>query len=111
MQLLKNAQKPLSFLTKLIVSFCILLVSCQSGKDAKENKGTDTMTMDQESSHMIDRLLVDNKKDPSCGMPVTAGISDTTNYKGHVLGFCSKECMADFLKNPEAQIAAADLKK
>ncbi len=108
MQLFKNA---ISVFAGLIVSICLFFASCQSGKDAKENKGTDTMTMDQESSHMIDRLLVDNKKDPACGMPVTAGISDTTNYKGHVLGFCSKECKTYFLKNPDAQLAAADIKK
>jgi len=55
--------------------------------------------------------MVDNKKDPSCGMPVKAGIEDTLHYKGKILGFCSKECKDAFLKNPEQGIAAADLKK
>lgn len=55
--------------------------------------------------------MVDNKFDPSCGMPVTAGIGDTVHYKGKVIGFCSKECKDDFLKDPEKNIAKASMKK
>jgi len=44
--------------------------------------------------------MVDNKKDPNCGMPVTAGIEDTVHYNGKVYGFCSDECKQAFLKNP-----------
>jgi YHS domain-containing protein len=54
--------------------------------------------------------MVDNKKDPTCGMPVTAGINDTAHYENKVLGFCSTECKNEFLKNPKANIAAAELK-
>ena len=54
---------------------------------------------------------MDNKKDPTCGMPVTAGVSDTAHYKNKVIGFCATECKAEFLKNPEANIAAAELIK
>jgi YHS domain-containing protein len=43
--------------------------------------------------------LVDNKKDSTCGMPLTAGIEDTLHYKGKVLGFCSTECKNEFVKN------------
>ena len=55
--------------------------------------------------------MVDNKRDPSCGMLVDAGIEDTVHYKNKVLGFCSKECKDEFLKDPEKNIASADLKK
>jgi YHS domain-containing protein len=48
--------------------------------------------------------MVDNKKDFSCGMPLTAGIADTAHYKGKVYGFCSTECKEDFLKNAEAYL-------
>jgi YHS domain-containing protein len=54
--------------------------------------------------------MVDNKKDPNCGMPVTAGIEDTVHYKGKVYGFCSDECKQAFLKNPDALAKNADLK-
>jgi YHS domain-containing protein len=55
--------------------------------------------------------MVNNGKDPVCGMPVTAGISDTAHYQGNVLGFCSPECKAEFVKDPAALIAAAEIKK
>ena len=54
--------------------------------------------------------MVDNKKDPSCGMPVTAGILDTAHYNGKVYGFCSDECKQAFLKDPAAMAKNADLK-
>jgi len=54
--------------------------------------------------------MVDNKKDPSCGMPVTAGIEDTVHYNGKVYGFCSEECKNAFLKNPVAMVKNAELK-
>jgi YHS domain-containing protein len=44
-------------------------------------------------------------------MPVSAGVSDTAHYNNYVLGFCSSECKAEFMKNPTAMLAAADLKK
>ncbi len=49
--------------------------------------------------------LVDYKKDPACGMPLTAGLEDTTRYKGKLYGFCSKECKEEFLKNPDGYAA------
>ena len=54
--------------------------------------------------------MVDNRKDPSCGMPVTAGIADTIHYSGKVFGFCSDECKQAFLKDPVAMAKNADLK-
>ncbi len=78
--------------------------------EEKETVTTDTTAKTAESSPAFDHLLVDNKKDPSCGMPVTAGISDTSHYKDKVLGFCSKECKESFLQNPEANLAAAEMK-
>jgi len=45
-------------------------------------------------------VKVDNKKDPVCGMPTKADVGDTLTYNGKLIGFCSKECKADFQKNP-----------
>lgn len=36
-------------------------------------------------------------KDSICGMPLTAGISDTAVVDGKVYGFCSPECKETFL--------------
>jgi len=54
--------------------------------------------------------MVDNKKDPSCGMPLTAGIEDTVHYNGKVYGFCSDECKQQFLKNEIAASKHAEMK-
>ena len=70
-----------------------------------------TITTDTVSEKTYDVKILDNKKDPTCGMPVTAGVSDTAHYKNKVIGFCSGECKAEFLKNPTANIAAAELIK
>lgn len=45
------------------------------------------------------------KKDWRCGMPLEEGqIADTANYEGKLYGFCSKECKADFVKEPQAYL-------
>jgi YHS domain-containing protein len=93
-----------------IISAFIVLVACQSAGTTPTEKPKDTVAMKADTG-VFDHLLVDNRKDPSCGMPVTAGIHDTAHYKGNVLGFCSKECKEGFQKNPELLLAAADIKK
>ena len=97
----------------LLTAICLLAGACQSGNPKTENKpAADTMAMQKDTAaNIFEHMLVDNKKDPSCGMPVTAGISDTAHYKDKVLGFCSKECKDAFLKNPEVNLAAAEVKK
>jgi YHS domain-containing protein len=87
------------------------IVACQSAPKPAEAASKDTTAMQADTSHLFEHLLVDNRKDPACGMPVSAGIGDTAHYKTHVLGFCSKECKELFQKNPEGLLAAADLKK
>jgi YHS domain-containing protein len=54
---------------------------------------------------------VDNKIDPSCMMPLTAGIGDTLHFHGLVLGFCSPECKKDFFTDPKGNLRLAQLKK
>ena len=54
--------------------------------------------------------MIDNKKDPSCGMPMSSGIEDTVHYAGKVYGFCSSECKQEFLKNPAAMAKTAIMK-
>ena len=45
--------------------------------------------------------MLDNTKDPFCGMPAGAGMEDTIHLNGKVIGFCSKECKEGFLKDPK----------
>ena len=100
-----------------LMAFCssIFLMAC--GNNNATTTATTTTSMDstvtvaaEDSVISYDISLVDNKKDPTCGMPVTAGISDTAHYDNKVLGFCSTGCKEEFLKNPKANIAAAEMK-
>jgi hypothetical protein len=95
-----------------LIGACLVFVAC--GSPATEVNSNDTssatMAMDTMATKTYEVSLVNNKKDPTCGMPVTAGISDTAHYEKYVLGFCSKECKDEFLKNPKAAIAAAEVK-
>ena len=94
-----------------IVFIALIVGSCANYEQPKQINKKDSGAMQSEVPQSIDVRFVDNTKDPSCGMPVTAGISDTTRYNGKVYGFCSKECKDNFLKNPQQLVAAAELKK
>ncbi len=96
--------------TFLVLSGMLLLGACN---DSHSDHSANTMTMKTANadSSKFTTSMVDNKRDPSCGMPLTAGIGDTVHYKGKILGFCSKECKDEFMKDPGKNIAAADMKK
>lgn len=70
-----------------------------------------TVIMPADSTKSYDQAMVDNKKDPSCGMPVTAGVSDTLHFKNKVLGFCSTECKESFVKDADKLFASVEFKK
>ena len=97
----------------LFLAVTLFYVACQTAPPKTEKPAADSMTMakDSTSTNIFEHMIVDNRKDPSCGMPVTAGIGDTAHYKDKLIGFCSKECKEAFQKSPDAMIAAADLKK
>ena len=101
---------------KIILSACVavllvLTFACGQTNTNASNSATSKIAMaDTSAEKTYPRALVNNKKDPSCGMPVTAGIGDTAHYEKYVLGFCSTECKNEFLKNPTASLAAAEIK-
>jgi YHS domain-containing protein len=99
---------------------CLILISClafacNQKPQTETNEATATpadtvMTKTETANAKYTVAMVDNKKDPNCGMPVTAGIADTVHYNGKVYGFCSEECKEAFLKDPVALAKNADLK-
>ena len=89
----------------------LVVASCNNQPGEIKVTGSAAPKANVDTTAKFTSAMVDNKRDPSCGMPVSAGIEDTIHYKGKVLGFCSKDCRDDFLKNPEKNITAADLKK
>jgi YHS domain-containing protein len=96
-----------SFLFTLVI-LCGLALSCNQ-KPRAEITSLPLNTADAAKAKFT-RDMVNNKKDPSCGMPLTAGIHDTVHYNGKVYGFCSDECKQIFLKDPKTLAKNADMK-
>ena len=100
-------------ITTSLLILSMVILSCGQSNDKANATSADTnqvATMDTTTEKRYAVSLVNNKKDPTCGMPVTAGISDTAHYEKNVLGFRSVECKNEFLKNPKANLAAAEIK-
>ena len=102
------------YLLLSVASIVFIAGACTNGSGATSLTSDSAMKTAVDSSahsHAYSVAMVDNKKDPSCGMPVTAGIGDTVHYEGKVIGFCSKECKDDFLKDPVAGLKKTESKK
>lgn len=98
----------LHFMKKTILYFIVVMLAVACNNNSTENARQDNKHMPKDSTTSKFTLaMVDNTKDFSCGMPLTAGINDTAHYNGKVYGFCSKECKEDFLKNAEAYLKQA----
>lgn len=104
---------------KILAYVCMLLMfslmqSCQSKNESTEIPKADSAVTTNSMEKKMDPVVAgkdifstmqfDNKKDFICGMPVSAGVADTANYKGKVYGFCATECKEEFLKDPESYI-------
>jgi YHS domain-containing protein len=91
-----------SFLALLMLS----ALACSNKQETSNEVKEETMQKQEvanEAKYTPDMVV--NTKDYTCGMPVTAGISDTCHYEGKAYGFCSPECMAEFKKDPAGNIA------
>jgi YHS domain-containing protein len=83
----------------------LFVQSCSQQTADPEPKMTETPVVETEKVHFTTDMVV-NSKDYACGMPTSAGISDTCHYDGKAYGFCSSECKAEFQKNPEKFLAS-----
>jgi Uncharacterized conserved protein len=97
----------IGFTFSLIIVTCILF-ACSQKPSTEINPAA--MKSADTAKAKFTVAMVDNRKDPNCGMPVTAGIEDTLHYNGKVYGFCSEECKQAFLKNPVALAKNTELK-
>ena len=103
----------MSFHYKFLLVGLTIFAACNSAADKDKTPApapAATAIMPADSTKSFDQALVDNKKDPSCGMPVSAGVSDTLHYKGKVLGFCSTECKDSFMKDSAKACASIEFK-
>ena len=87
----------------LIIAAAIL--SCNNGTQNKPTAIIQQDSMQPKAKSNFKNIAFALKKDPTCGMPVSAGIEDTVTYKGKLYGFCSKECKEEFLKSPKAYLS------
>ena len=103
----------LGLLSKMLplMAISIILFSCnqQTKKDAAFQ--SPAYAKSDTSKPKFTRDMVDNIKDPSCGMPLTAGIEDTLHYGGKIYGFCSDACRDEFKKNPREHAKTTVMKK
>ncbi len=86
----------------------LLLVACADKNEKKETAEPmhEHSTSGATEKNLYKDVVFDSKKDFACGMPVSAGVSDTAHYKDKVYGFCSKECKDEFVKNPAGYITS-----
>jgi YHS domain-containing protein len=87
----------------LSLPFVIFLLACYlPACHGRQPAGQDAVPIqpsaDAAPAKKLDLTMVDYPKDPTCGMPLTAGLEDTLHYKGKVYGFCSRECKEAFVK-------------
>jgi YHS domain-containing protein len=91
----------------LVVILVAVVYGCNQPKSVMPEKKMETVSATKDSAaNDLTTLNFAVKKDLSCGMPTSAGVADTVTYKGKLYGFCAKECKEDFLKDPEAHLAA-----
>lgn len=84
-----------------------IFVSCNQKPSVVNSNKENLVSKTKDTLPRYTPEMVVNKKDFICGMPVKAGIEDTAHVNGKAYGFCSKECKAEFLKNPKAYISAS----
>lgn len=86
--------------------FVIMALACSNNKQntPADNKPAETASSMENNSHFKPEMVV-NTTDFACGMPVSAGISDTCHYEDKAYGFCSAECKAEFQKEPAKYLA------
>ena len=87
--------------------FVMIAFACSNNKQntAVEYTPAATTSSMENNSHFKPEMVV-NTTDFACGMPVSAGISDTAQFEGKAYGFCSAECKAEFQKEPAKYLAA-----
>jgi len=89
----------------LLLVVGVTFIGCSAKKNDSEKKMEIMAAKKDSAAADLSKLNFAYRYDYSCGMPVSAGVSDTATYKGKLYGFCSPECKADFLSKPEEYIS------
>ncbi|HNP22575.1 MAG TPA: hypothetical protein PKM63_13655 [Panacibacter sp.] len=82
----------------MLVTVASVTLSCNNKID-KVNHSADPITkVQQKIKSDFSKINFASTSDSTCGMPLSAGIEDTTVIGNKVYGFCSKGCKDEFLK-------------
>lgn len=92
-----------SLLMKRLLIIGLIFTALLACKEQAAN--TAEMQVTASDTSRFTPAMVVNEKDYACGMPVTAGITDTCHYEGKAYGFCSTECKDAFLQDPKKYLA------
>ncbi|HLP52916.1 MAG TPA: YHS domain-containing protein [Chitinophagales bacterium] len=91
----------------------LALTACNQKAEQKTEETTTTTQTEMapaEEAATVNVKVADlsTPKDFVCGMDVAEGsIADTASHDGKLYGFCSKECKAEFVKEPAKYLAEA----
>jgi YHS domain-containing protein len=90
-----------------IILLFLTVAACNQPKKAESEKKPEMPVAQKDSAKKdLAGLAFAVKKDLVCGMPVSAGVHDTAQYKGKIYGFCAAECKAEFVKDPGSYLSA-----
>jgi YHS domain-containing protein len=86
----------------VLVTFALFACNDSKNSDKKpatsEEKKEESHAMEMKSETKdFSGIQFASQKDTICGMPLTAGVSDTAVVDGKIYGFCSPECKDSFL--------------
>jgi len=94
---MKKLFVPFVFTSLLFFSACNHNANTTADTKAKDATKTEDKTVKIKLADLA------TNQDLACGMPLEEGaIADTTSYGGKTYGFCSPECKANFIKNPQS---------
>lgn len=90
----------------LPVAAIIALAACNQKAETKAAEQQPEITAAEPETVNVKVSDLATPKDFICGMDVVDGsIADTASYEGKLYGFCSKECKAEFAKEPAKYVA------
>jgi YHS domain-containing protein len=91
----------------LPVAALVILAACNQKAEPKADASATEVTPAATAETVNVKVSeLSTPKDYVCGMNVEEGaIADTTTYEGKLYGFCSKECKAEFVKEPAKYLA------
>lgn len=90
----------------LPVAAIVALAACNQKAETKAAEQQPEITAAEPETVNVKVSDLATPKDFICGMDVVDGsIADTASYEGKLYGFCSKECKAEFAKEPAKYVA------